>query len=103
MAESDDRYEDQEIPTDAFFVAARSAFNLLWDCIEGDIDDATVADKISAAKYLLDNADQLQGLLEELEEQAYHISDEAWADAHGMTVEQYRERRRRQSEEWRKG
>lgn len=72
MSETDDneRATDQfianEIGGEDVRLAARHAFTFLSACVEGQVAEATVGDRITAARSLLEHAARLPDLLGEL-------------------------------------
>ena len=68
--EDDERTFDQMINNDIsgedVRQAARRSFTFLADCVDGEIPDAKVGDRIMAARTLLEHAARLPDLLGEL-------------------------------------
>ena len=61
-----DQFIANEIAGEDVRLAARHAFTFLSACVEGQIAEATVGDRITAARSLLEHAARLPDLLGEL-------------------------------------
>jgi hypothetical protein len=61
-----DEFADNSISEEELLLAARRAFTFLSACVDGEIEDAKVADRIMAARGLLEHAAKVPRLFDEL-------------------------------------
>ena len=61
-----DEFPDNSITEEELLRAARRSFLFLSACVDGEIADAKVADRIMAARGLLEHATKVPRLLDEL-------------------------------------
>ena len=61
-----DEFADNSITEEELLLAARRSFLFLSACVEGEIADAKVADRIMAARGLLEHAVKVPRLFDEL-------------------------------------
>ena len=61
-----DEFADNSITEEELLLAARRSFLFLSACVDGEIADAQVADRIAAARGLLEHAAKVPRLFDEL-------------------------------------
>jgi len=61
-----DEFVDNSITEEELLLAARRSFLFLSACVDGEIEDAKVADRIMAARGLLEHAAKVPRLFDEL-------------------------------------
>ena len=61
-----DEFADDSISEEELLAAARRAFLFLSACVDGEIEDAKVTDRILAARGLLEHAAKVPRLFDEL-------------------------------------
>ena len=61
-----DEFADNSISEEELLAAARRSFLFLSACVDGEIEDAKVADRIMAARGLLEHAAKVPRLFDEL-------------------------------------
>jgi hypothetical protein len=71
-----DEFTDNSITEEELLAAARRSFLFLSACVEGEIADAKVADRIMAARGLLEHAAKVPRLFDELLAGVVELSDE---------------------------
>ena len=71
-----DEFADNSISEEELLSAARRSFLFLSACVDGEIADANVADRISAARGLLEHAAKVPRLFDELLTGVVGLSDE---------------------------
>ena len=71
-----DELADNSITDEELLSAARRSFLFLSACVDGEIADAKVADRIMAARGLLEHASKVPRLFDELLAGAVELSDE---------------------------
>jgi hypothetical protein len=71
-----DEFADNAITEEELLVAARRSFLFLSACVDGEIADAKVADRITAAHGLLEHAAKVPRLFDELLTGVAELSDE---------------------------
>jgi hypothetical protein len=71
-----DEFTDNSISEDELLRAARRSFLFLSACVDGEIADAKVADRIMAARGLLEHAARVPHLLDDLLTGVVELSDE---------------------------
>jgi hypothetical protein len=77
MEESEsDEFADNSITEEELLAAARRSFLFLSACVDGEIAEAKVADRIMAARGLLEHATKVPRLFDELLTGVVELSDE---------------------------
>jgi hypothetical protein len=71
-----DEFTDNSITEEELLAAARRSFLFLSACVDGEIADAKVADRIMAARGLLEHAAKMPRLFDELLAGVVDLSDE---------------------------
>jgi hypothetical protein len=71
-----DEFADNAITEEELLLAARRSFLFLSACVDGEIADAKVADRIMAARGLLEHAAKVPRLFDELLTGVVELSDE---------------------------
>jgi hypothetical protein len=71
-----DEFADNSISEEELLVAARRSFLFLSACVDGEIEDAKVADRIMAARGLLEHAAKVPRLFDELLSGVAELSEE---------------------------
>jgi hypothetical protein len=71
-----DEYADNSITEEELLAAARRSFLFLSACVDGEIADAKVADRIMAARGLLEHAAKVPRLFDELLAGVVDLSEE---------------------------
>ena len=71
-----DELADNSITEEELLAAARRSFLFLSACVDGEIADAKVADRILAARGLLEHASKVPRLFDELLAGAVELSDD---------------------------
>jgi hypothetical protein len=71
-----DELTDNSITEEELLSAARRAFLFLTACVDGEIEDAKVADRIMAARGLLEHAAKVPRLFDDLLTGVVELSDE---------------------------
>ena len=71
-----DEAADNSIGEEELLLAARRAFTFLSACVDGEIADAKVTDRIAAARGLLEHAAKVPRLFDELLTGVVDLSDE---------------------------
>ena len=71
-----DEYADNSITEEELLAASRRSFLFLSACVDGEIADAKVADRIMAARGLLEHAAKVPRLFDELLTGVVELSDE---------------------------
>jgi hypothetical protein len=71
-----DEFTDNSITEEELLAAARRSFLFLSACVDGEIADAKVADRILAARGLLEHAAKVPRLFDELLAGVVELSDE---------------------------
>jgi len=71
-----DELADNSIREEELLAAARRSFLFLSACVDGEISDAKVADRIMAARGLLEHATKVPRLFDELLTGVVELSDE---------------------------
>jgi hypothetical protein len=71
-----DEFTDNSITEEELLSAARRSFLFLSACVDGEIADARVADRIMAARELLEHASKVPRLFDELLTGVVELSDE---------------------------
>ena len=71
-----DELADNSITEEELLAAARRSFLFLSACVDGEIADARVADRILAARGLLEHATKVPRLFDELLTGVVELSDE---------------------------
>jgi hypothetical protein len=71
-----DECADNSITEEELLLAVRRSFLFLSACVDGEIADATVADRIAAARGLLEHAAKVPRLFDELLTGVVELSDE---------------------------
>jgi hypothetical protein len=71
-----DEFADNSITEEELLLAARRSFLFLSACVDGDIADAKVADRIMAARGLLEHAAKVPRLFDELQAGVVELSDD---------------------------
>jgi hypothetical protein len=71
-----DELDDNSITEEELLLAARRSFLFLSACVEGEIADAKVADRIMAARGLLEHAAKVPRLFDELLTGVIELSDD---------------------------
>jgi hypothetical protein len=71
-----DEFADNSITEDELLSAVRRSFQFLSACVDGEIADAKVADRILAARGLLEHAAKVPRLFDELLAGVVDLSDE---------------------------
>ena len=71
-----DEFTDNSITEEELLAAARRSFLFLSACVDGEIADAKVADRIMAARGLLEHAAKVPRLFDELLAGVVELSDE---------------------------
>jgi hypothetical protein len=71
-----DEFADNSITEEELLRAARRSFLFLSACVDGEIADAKVADRIMAARGLLEHAAKVPRLFDELLAGVVELSDE---------------------------
>lgn len=66
---------DNEITEEELLLAARRSFMFLSACVDGEVSDAKVADRIMAARSLLEHAARVPRLFDELLTGAVELSE----------------------------
>jgi hypothetical protein len=69
-------FADNSITEEELLLAARRAFTFLSACVDGEVEDAKVADRIMAARGLLEHASKVPRLFDELLTGVVDLSDE---------------------------
>ena len=72
----DGEFADNAITEEELLLAARRSFLFLSACVDGEIADAKVADRIMAARGLLEHAAKVPRLFDELLAGVFDLSDE---------------------------
>jgi hypothetical protein len=72
----DDEFTDNSITEEELLAAARRSFLFLSACVDGEIADAKVADRIMAARGLLEHAAKVPRLFDELLAGVVELSDD---------------------------
>jgi hypothetical protein len=70
-----DELTDNSITEEELLLAARRAFTFLSACVDGEIEDAKVADRIMAARGLLEHAAKVPRLFDDLLTGVVELSD----------------------------
>jgi hypothetical protein len=73
---TEDLFTDHQPSEDEVRLAARKAFTFLSACVDGQVEDAKVGDRIMAAKTLLEYSAKVPGLMGELADLAGLASEE---------------------------
>ena len=71
-----DEFADNAITEEELLLAARRSFLFLSACVDGEIADAKVADRILAARGLLEHAAKVPRLFDDLLTGVVELSDE---------------------------
>jgi hypothetical protein len=71
-----DELADNAITEEELVAAARRSFLFLSACVDGEIADAKVADRVMAARGLLEHASKVPRLFDELLAGVVELSDE---------------------------
>jgi hypothetical protein len=71
-----DEFADTAITEEELLLAARRSFLFLSTCVDGEIADAKVSDRITAARSLLEHATKVPRLMDELLTGVVELSDE---------------------------
>jgi hypothetical protein len=71
-----DAFADNTITEEELLLASRRSFLFLSACVDGEIADAKVADRILAARGLLEHAAKMPRLFDELLTGVVELSDE---------------------------
>jgi hypothetical protein len=71
-----DEFADNSITEEELLLAARRAFTFPSACVDGEIEDAKVADRIMAARGLLEHAAKVPRLFNDLLTGVVELSDE---------------------------
>jgi hypothetical protein len=71
-----DEFADNAISEEELLSAARRSFLFLTACVDGEIADAKVSDRIAAARALLEHAVKVPRLFDELLTGVAELSDE---------------------------
>ena len=71
-----DEFADNSISEEELLSAARRSFQFLTACVDGEIADAKVTDRILAARGLLEHASKVPRLFDELLAGAVDLSEE---------------------------
>jgi hypothetical protein len=71
-----DEFADNSITEEELLLAARRSFLFLSACVEGEIEDAKVSDRIMAARGLLEHAAKVPRLFDELLMGATELSED---------------------------
>jgi hypothetical protein len=71
-----DEFADNSITEEELVAAARRSFLFLSACVDGEIADAKVADRVMAARGLLEHASKVPRLFDALLEGVVELSDE---------------------------
>ena len=71
-----DEFSDTSITEEELLSAARRSFLFLSACVDGEIADAKVANRVSAARGLLEHAAKMPRLFDELLTGVVELSDE---------------------------
>jgi hypothetical protein len=71
-----DEFTDNSITEEELLAAARRSFLFLSACVDGEIADAKVADRIMAARWCLEHAAKVPRLFDELLAGVVDLSDE---------------------------
>jgi hypothetical protein len=71
-----DEFADNSITEEELVAAARRSFLFLSACVDGEIADAKVADRVMAARGLLEHAAKVPRLFDALLEGVVELSDE---------------------------
>ena len=71
-----DELADNSISEEELLAAARRSFLFLSACVDGEVADAKVADRILAARGLLEHATKVPRLFDELLTGVVELSDE---------------------------
>jgi hypothetical protein len=71
-----DEFTDNSITEEELLAAARRSFLFLSACVDGEIADAKVADRIMAARGLLEHAAKMPRLFDELLAGVVDLSDD---------------------------
>ena len=71
-----DEFADNSISEEELLSAARRSFLFLSACVDGEIADAKVSDRVAAARGLLEHAAKVPHLFDELLTGVVELSDE---------------------------
>jgi hypothetical protein len=71
-----DEFADNSISEEELLLAARRSFLFLFACVDGEIADAKVSDRVAAARALLEHAVKVPRLFDELLTGVVELSDE---------------------------